>query len=64
MTRHAVNGVQFGDRLTATFSFNVVDQRQIAIGGLGGVPTTPAAGGQLTGSFDFVVRQGKAAQAF
>ena len=30
---------------------------------LGGVPTTPAASGHIDGSFDFVVRQGKAAQA-
>lgn len=59
----ATNGIQFGDRLAATFSFTIVDRRQIAIGGLGGVPTTPAAGGAVTGSFDFVVRQGKAAQA-
>jgi hypothetical protein len=59
----ATNGIQFGDRLAATFSFTVVDRRELAIGGLGGVPTTPAAQGALTGSFDFVVRQGKAAQA-
>jgi hypothetical protein len=60
----ATNGVQFGDRLAATFSFDVVDQRAISIGGLGGVPITPAASGHLTGSFDFIVRQGKAAQPF
>jgi hypothetical protein len=60
----ATEGVQFGDRLAATFSFNVVDQRQEAIGGLGGVPTDPVAAGAITGSFDFVVRQGKAAQPF
>jgi hypothetical protein len=59
----AVNGIQFGDRLAATFSFDVIDRRQIAIGGLGGVPTTAAASGHIDGSFDFVVRQGKAAQA-
>jgi hypothetical protein len=59
----ATNGIQFGDRLAATFSFTVVDRRQIAIGGLGGVPTTPAAQGAVAGSFDFIVRQGKAAQA-
>ncbi len=60
----AVDGIQFGDRLTATFAFNVVDQRAISIGGLGGVPTQPAAAGAISGNFDFVVRQGKAAQAF
>jgi hypothetical protein len=59
----AVEGIQFGDRLAADFSFTVVDRRQIAIGGLGGVPTMPAATGAITGSFDFIVRQGKAAQA-
>lgn len=58
------DGIQFGDRLTASFSFDVVDRRAIAIGGIGGVSTTPAAGGHLDGSFDFVVRQGKAAQAY
>ena len=60
----ATDGIQFGDRLTATFAFNVVDQRAIAIGGLGGVPTDPAASGAISGNFDFVVRQGKAAQAY
>ena len=60
----AVEGIQFGDRLTATFAFDVVDQRAIAIGGLGGVPTTPAATGQISGMFDFIVRQGKAGQAY
>ncbi len=61
---NAVDGIQFGDRLAATFSFNVVDRRAIAIGGLGGVPVAPAAAGSLSGSFDFIVRQGKAAQSF
>lgn len=60
----AVDGIQFGDRLAATFMFDVVDQRQLAIGGLGGVPIDPVAGGQISGSFDFIVRQGKAAQAY
>jgi hypothetical protein len=60
----ATNGLGFGDHLAASFSFDVVDRRQIAIGGIGGVPTTPAAGGHIDGSFDFVIRQGKAAQAF
>ncbi len=60
----ATNGLQFGDRLAATFSFDIVDRRQIAIGGLGGVPITPSAGGHIAGSFDFFIRQGKAAQSF
>jgi hypothetical protein len=60
----ATEGIQFGDRLAATFSFDVIDRRQISLGGIGGVPTTPAASGHIDGSFDFIVRQGKAAQAF
>lgn len=56
--------IEFGDRLAASFSFDVVDRRQIALGGVGGVPTTPATGGHIDGSFDFLVRQGKAAQSF
>jgi hypothetical protein len=60
----ATNGIQFGDRLAATFDFEILDRRQIAIGGIGPVPTTPAAGGHVSGSFDFIVRQGKAAQAY
>jgi hypothetical protein len=57
-------GIQFGDRLAASFDFEIVDRRAIALGGIGGVPTTPAAGGHVAGSFDFIVRQGKAAQAY
>lgn len=60
----AVDGLEFGDRLAATFSFAVVDQRQLAIGGLGGVPIEPVAAGAITGSFDFRILQGKAAQAY
>jgi hypothetical protein len=60
----ATNGIQFGDHLAATFDFNVVDRRALAIGGVGSVPTTPAAGGHISGSFDFYFRQGKAAQLF
>src|SRR5262249_11032137 len=63
-TASAINGLQFGDRLAATFNFTLVDQRQATIGGIGGVPTTPAAGGAISGNFDFIIRQGKAAQAF
>jgi hypothetical protein len=60
----AANGIQFGDHVAATFDFDVVDRRAIAIGGVGSVPTTAAAGGHISGSFDFIVRQGKAAQAY
>ena len=60
----ATDGIQFGDRLAASFDFTVVDRRAIAIGGLGGVPVEPSAKGALSGSFDFIVRQGKAAQSF
>ena len=58
------HGIQFGDRLAATFSFDVVDRRQISIGGIGSVPVEPATAGHLEGNFDFIVRQGNAAQAF
>lgn len=58
------DGIRFGDRLAATFSFDVVDRRAVALGGIGSVPPTPAAGGHIAGSFDFIVRQGKAAQGF
>jgi hypothetical protein len=60
----ATDGIQFGDRISASFDFDVIDRRAITLGGVGGVPTTPAAGGHISGSFDFVVRQGKAAQAY
>ncbi len=60
----ATDGIQFGDRLAASFTFNVVDRRAIALGGLGGVPVQASAAGALSGSFDFIVRQGKAAQSF
>jgi hypothetical protein len=60
----AVQGVQFGDRLAASFSFDILDRRAIALGGIGPVPTTPATSGHVDGNFDFIVRQGKAAQAY
>jgi hypothetical protein len=60
----ATEGIQFGDRLAATFSGEVVDRRAIALGGTGSVSTAPAVSGHLDGSFDFIVRQGKAAQPF
>ncbi|HEX4458391.1 MAG TPA: hypothetical protein VIA18_10500, partial [Polyangia bacterium] len=58
------NGIQFGDSLDATFSFDVVDRRSITLGGVGSVPVDPAAAGHLEGDFSFVVRQGIAAQPF
>jgi hypothetical protein len=57
-------GIQFGDRLAASFDFDIVDRRALAIGGIGAVPTTPAASGHISGNFDFIVRQGKSAQAY
>jgi hypothetical protein len=56
--------IQFEDRLTASFSFQVVDRRASTLGGVGGVSTQPALAGQLAGDFNFVVRQGRAAQAY
>jgi hypothetical protein len=56
--------ILFGDRLAAIFSLDLVDRRAIALGGTGGVPTDPALAGHLAGNFDFLVRQGKSAQAY
>jgi hypothetical protein len=56
--------IEFEDRLTASFSFQVVDRRASTLGGNGGVSTVPTVGGQLAGNFNFVVRQGRAAQAY
>jgi hypothetical protein len=56
--------IAFGDRVRATFSFNVVDVRAATLGGLGSVATDPAVGGQLSGFYDFIVRQGQAEQSF
>jgi hypothetical protein len=53
-----------GDRLQATFDFNVVDVRAASIGGIGNVPVDPAVGGHITGNFDFIVRQGQRAQSY
>lgn len=53
----------FGDTLTATFSADIVDRRALTLGGVDGVPVAPQAGGHLDGNFDFVVRQGRGAQA-
>jgi len=56
--------VTYGDPLTAQFDFDIVDRRAIALSGAGEVPVTPAAAGHLGGYFDFIVRQGRAAQAY
>lgn len=58
------NGIQFGDPLAATFSFDVIDRRQVSIGGIGSVPVQPATAGHIEGNFSFIVRQGIAAQGF
>jgi len=55
--------LNYGDRITANFSFDVVDRRAIVLGGVGGVSPDPAVGGHLTGYFDFVIRQGQAGQS-
>jgi hypothetical protein len=55
--------IDFDDRLAATFSFEVVDRRALTLGGVGGVPVEPSASGHLDGNFDFIVRQGRAAQS-
>jgi len=56
--------IAFGDRVRATFTFNVVDVRAATLGGTGSVPTDPAVGGQLSGFYDFIVRQGNGEQSF
>jgi hypothetical protein len=60
----ATDGLQFGDHIAATFDFDVIDRRALTLGGIGAVPVTPATGGHIAGNFDFIVRQGKAAQIF
>jgi hypothetical protein len=55
--------IEFEDRLTAAFHFDVIDRRAIVLGGIGGVPPEPAVGGHIDGDFDFIVRQGRAAQS-
>jgi hypothetical protein len=54
----------FDDHLQAAFTFHVVDVRAATIGGLGLVPIDPAVGGDISGYFDFIVRQGQRAQAY
>lgn len=56
--------IEFGDRVRASFAFNVVDVRAATLGGEGSIPTDPQVGGQLTGYYDFIVRQGQAEQSF
>jgi hypothetical protein len=56
--------IKFGDHLAGSIAGTIVDRRFIALGGVGGVPDNPAAGGQLAGTFDFDVRQGQAAQSY
>jgi len=75
-----INFTQFGDanaghvpadfrigvdnRLQAAFNFHVIDVRAATLGGTGNVPLDPAVGGQISGYFDFVVRQGQRAQSY
>jgi len=63
-SERVTDGLQFGDRIAATFDFDVVDRRASTLGGIGAVPATPATAGHIAGNFDFIVRQGKAAQVF
>jgi hypothetical protein len=55
--------ISYGDELAATFSFDVVDRRAIALGGSGSVSPVPTAAGHLVGDFDFHVVQSTIAQA-
>ncbi len=54
--------VAFGDRLTASFVFDVIDRRVTTLGDTGDLNDTPSVAGHLEGTFDFVVRQGRSAQ--
>ena len=54
----------FADRLQAVFNFHVIDVRAATLGGTGNVPIDPAVGGEISGYFDFVVRQGQRAQSY
>jgi hypothetical protein len=56
--------INFGDRLTASFVFDVVDRRALTLGGVGSVSPDPSVAGHLEGNFDFIVRQGRAAQSY
>jgi hypothetical protein len=57
--------INFDDRLTASFSFDVLDLRAATLGQIpaGGVSPDAAVAGHLAGNFDFIVRQGRAAQS-
>ncbi len=55
--------IDYGESLTATFHFTVVDRRALVLGGVGAVSTDPTVAGELGGSFDFEVREGRAAQS-
>jgi hypothetical protein len=62
--------LQFGDHLAGTIAVDVIDRRTQmleglqALAGQGSVPTTPSVLGHFDGQFDFVIRQGQAAQAY
>jgi hypothetical protein len=56
--------IGFGDRVAATLQVTVVDRRALTLGGVGPVPTAPAIGGQLSGSFDFIVEPGRPQPGF
>jgi hypothetical protein len=56
--------ITFGDRLAATFQFTAVDRRALTLGGIDAVSGVPDTSGQLSGMFNFIVRQGRAAQSY
>ncbi len=56
--------ISYGDRLTATFSLDVIDRRAVLLGGNGSVATTPQTAGHLAGDFDFSISRGKSAQKY
>jgi hypothetical protein len=56
--------IVYGDQLTATFNFTIVDRRASTLGGIGAVPDNPMVGGNLSGNFDFTVKPGRGAQAY
>jgi hypothetical protein len=56
--------INFDEPLSAVFAFTIVDRRAIELGGTGDVPTLPEVAGNLSGNFDFIMRQGNTAQGF
>jgi hypothetical protein len=56
--------IVYGNQLTATFNFTLVDRRVSTLGGIGSVPDNPMVGGNLSGNFDFTVKPGRGAQAY